>query len=153
MEGEQGMNTIVVKRATLRDVDFVSDLFDQYRTIQNKIEDPASERIRLEDQLIAQDCVIFVAVSHIGGVLHYLGFAELRPSLSNDSLQKEWMLSDLFVLPEARNTEIESELLTAVMKHTRKAETRGMLVARGVQIPALQNYVDSFHYEDEKQSV
>jgi|GEM_PF-4267276 len=147
------MNTIVVKRATLRDVDYVSDLFDQYRTMNNQNEHPLAERIRLEDQLAAQDCVIFVAVSHMRGVLHYLGFAELRPGMSADSLQKEWVLTDLFVVPEARETDIERELLGAVLKHTSLSDSKGMLVGSGVRTPALQSYLNDYDDAAHKQTV
>ncbi len=108
------MDTIVVKRASLQDSDHVRDLLQLARhdRVVDRSRAAAAESIEEQD-------IVLVAVQCMRGVLHYLGYAQLCPSIGEQG-DKEWTLGEIFVLPDAERHHVEQALLMAVSKYMKR---------------------------------
>jgi GNAT superfamily N-acetyltransferase len=93
------MSEVIVRQATIDDVDVLVPLFDAYRQFyrqQSNIE--AARQFLLERFRFNQSVVFLAGVT--GGAAS--GFIQLFPSFSSTRLAPIWILNDLFVAPEHR---------------------------------------------------
>ena len=96
-----------IYQATIDDLDDVAQLFDRYRIFYRQASDLAGARRFIQERLESQDAVIFIAAE--GSVT--VGYTQLFPSWSSVSLQRVWILNDLYVEPEYRNQGIAKALI------------------------------------------
>jgi len=101
---------ILVRQAVLSDLDALAGLFDDYRRFQGQPGDLAAGRAFLAERFDHGESVLFLAHDH----LQPLGFAQLYPSFSSVSLQRVFVLNDLFVHERGRRRGVASALLDAV---------------------------------------
>lgn len=104
------MCSIAVRQAVLSDLDAISDLFNQYRQFQGQASDPAAARAFLRARFDHGESAVFMA--HEAGMP--IGFAQLYPSFSSVSLERVFVLNDLFVQESGRRKGVASRLLAAV---------------------------------------
>lgn len=97
-----------IKTADIFDIATVAVLFDQYRVFYGKQSDVAAARNFLSERLINQQSIILLAQDEAGMAL---GFAQLYPSFSSVSMRKKYILNDLFVLEQARQSGVGAALL------------------------------------------
>ena len=95
-----------IVRADVSQVEQVAPLFDRYRQFYGQPSDLNRAAEFLRDRLTNNESIVFLAVAETA-----LGFTQLYLSFSSVSLQKVWILNDLFVLPEARNRGVGIALL------------------------------------------
>jgi ribosomal protein S18 acetylase RimI-like enzyme len=149
-----------IYQATLDHLSDLVPLFDAYRQFYKQPSDKAGARIFLENRLTHGESVIFLAynLKDVAGVetnsavtdtilddeqQHVpVGFIQLYPSFSSVSMQRVWILNDLYVTPTARDTGVAS----ALMHH---AETFGQGTgAKGLVLEtAVDNHVAQRLYE------
>ncbi|HUC93510.1 MAG TPA: GNAT family N-acetyltransferase [Paenibacillus sp.] len=139
------MDTIVVKRASLKEVDYVNDLFDQYRISGRRCTATLPGRDDLEEMLEGRGYIVLVAVKPYRGVLHYLGYAQLSPVVSASG-EKDWGLGELFVLPEAQHNGVEKALLAAVMNYTKRKDALELLSEAASHSDAIKELYESKEY-------
>lgn len=111
------MNMIRTRRATLADLDAVSPLFDAYRQFYEQAPDAVAARVFLRDRIQRDESVILVAVDEVGRIV---GFAQLYPLFCSIEARPIYLLSDLFVQPEARRMGAGRALLLAAERHARE---------------------------------
>ncbi len=87
-----------IVHATPADVGDVAPLFDAYRQFYHKPPDVEAARRFLFARLSKGESVIFLARQGGGTV----GFVQLYPVFSSVGLTRQWILNDLYVVPEAR---------------------------------------------------
>ncbi|MEA3246183.1 MAG: GNAT family N-acetyltransferase [Gemmatimonadota bacterium] len=109
-------HVVAVRRATPADVDSIAPLFDAYRQFYENAPDLAGARVFLRDRLERGESVVLVAEAGNGVAV---GFTQLYPSFSSNSLAAIWVLNDLFVDPAARRTGAGRALLRAAADHAR----------------------------------
>lgn len=102
--------TVIVRQATVVDVDLVAPLFDAYRQFYRKLADLALARKFLLERFQHSESTIFLAIDESGAAL---GFVQLFPSFSSGAAARILILNDLFVAPEARRAGIGRLLLRA----------------------------------------
>jgi GNAT superfamily N-acetyltransferase len=100
---------LLIRRATVNDVNKVAVLFDEYRVWYHQHSDINTAKQFLNDRLSNAQSVIFVAEDD--GKL--VGFTQLYPIFSSVSMTKAWLLNDLFVSRIERGKGIASNLLNA----------------------------------------
>jgi ribosomal protein S18 acetylase RimI-like enzyme len=106
---EVSMSTQVsIERAELRHVDEIAPLFDAYRRFYGRADDPRA-RSFLEERLARHESVVFVA--RLQGAA--IGFCQLYPCFASVSLERMFVLYDLFVAPQARRFGAAAALLRA----------------------------------------
>jgi ribosomal protein S18 acetylase RimI-like enzyme len=109
---------ILVRRASLADLEQIAPLFDAYRQFYGQPHDLFLARKFLRERLEQDQSVIFLA---IGSDLSPVGFTQLYPSFSSASAQPIFILNDLFVDPGARRSGVGRALLQAAADFGRSA--------------------------------
>src|SRR5882672_4504084 len=107
---------VVVRQATIQDVDLIAPLFDAYRQFYRKPSDPGLARRFLLERFEHSQSVVFLAMLQDGSAV---GFTQLFPSFSSASAARILILNDLFVRPEARRMRIGSLLLSSAASFAR----------------------------------
>jgi GNAT superfamily N-acetyltransferase len=105
------MTSIVVRQATLADLDALAPLFDGYRQFYGRAADPVAARQFLLERFNHGESVIFMA--HCDGVP--VGFTQLYPSFSSVSMARIFILNDLYVTEEGRRNGVASALISAAV--------------------------------------
>lgn len=106
---------LVVRQATVSDLDQLVPLFDRYRQLYRQASEPDRIRKFLRDRFEHNQSVIFVALKDGTAV----GFVKLYPSFSSGALARIFILNDLFVDPGARLPGAASALLQAAAEYGR----------------------------------
>lgn len=117
----------IVRAASTEDVPSVAYLFDQYRQFYQQASDLPAATLFLTDRMKEKESVILVAVAE--GEL--LGFCQLYPIFSSVSMQRAWLLNDLFVQEAARGKGIASDLLDAAAKLAKDQGAKWILLQTG----------------------
>lgn len=106
---------MIVRHATIADLDTLVPLFDAYRQFYDQSSDLIGARRFLGDRFEHQQSIILLAYDKSKAV----GFAQLFPSFSSIRLARTYILNDLFVSPAARGTGAGQALLNAACEYGR----------------------------------
>src|SRR5579863_941202 len=98
-----------VRQATVKDLDLLVPLFDAYRQFYRQRSDPDRARRFLLERFEQSQSVILLAFQGDAAI----GFTQLYPSFSSGAMARIFILTDLFVTPEARRRGAGSALLRA----------------------------------------
>lgn len=98
---------VEVSRATPEEAGLIAPLFDAYRQFYLRPPNEEAARRYLFARLSQGESVVFYATLDSQPA----GFVQLYPIFSSLSLQRQWILSDLFVQPEARQKGVAKALM------------------------------------------
>lgn len=112
-----------VRRASLHDLDRLTDLFEQYRAFYQVPADASGARLFLYQRMERDESVIYVCEEGAGDLV---GFVQLFPLFSSTRLKRYWLLNDLFVQPESRGEGASLLLLDAAKTLCRVTAACGM---------------------------
>lgn len=119
------MADLALRRAVLADVEPLSLLFDGYRRFYEHASDVDGARRFLGARLAADESVVFVAERD--GAL--VGFTQLYPSFSSGTMNRVWILNDLFVAPAHRRGGVGAALLKTAEQFAREGGAKGLVLA------------------------
>ena len=111
------------RKATSKDVDSLSELFDAYREFYGKVTDLEGAKTFLKNRISNADSEIFVVENHAAKLV---GFVQLYPLFSSTRLKKFWLLNDLFVHPEFRGKGISIGLIDKAKALVKTSNACGM---------------------------
>lgn len=115
---------MIIRKADMGDIKEVAVLFDQYRMFYKQDTDIGGAQKFLTERMQQNESVIFVAIlDHI-----MVGFTQLYPIFSSVSMQRAWLLNDLFVAPEARGSGAADKLLKAAQQMGADTSSRWMVL-------------------------
>ncbi len=114
-------------RAELDDLDALVPLFDGYRRFYEQPSDVAGARAFLGERIKRNESVIFLAVAD--GTI--VGFTQLYPLFFSVSMERLWLLNDLFVAADARKTGAGRALLARAERHARETGAKGLTLTTG----------------------
>lgn len=134
-----------IRKANAQDLAQLSELFDGYRQFYRQPADLPGARAFIAERLQQQDAVIFVADS--GEAL--LGFTQLYPSFSSVSMQRLWILNDLFVAPFARQKGAAKALMDAARVWAESTQSKGLILETEVGNLTAQALYDQLGYEQQ----
>lgn len=100
---------IAIARAAPADLAALAPLFDAYRVFYQQASDVEQARSFLEQRMRCGESVIFMARD----AHNALGFTQLYPAFSSVSARRIWILNDLFVTAQARQTGVARALMAA----------------------------------------
>lgn len=127
-------------------------LFAKYRHFYGVPPHPVKERVFLEERLKCKESYIFIAKVSQQAV----GFVQLYPSFSSVSLQRIWILNDLFVAEDFRRRGVAQSLLQATQDFSCVGKAKRLVLQTGrdnVQAQALyekmgwKKDVGTYYYE------
>lgn len=128
------MKTII---ASISNIDQLIPLFDGYRVFYKQKSDPEAARNFLEERFAKNDSVIFLCLdtSEKG-----LGFTQLYPSFSSVSMQRTYILNDLFVVSEARKKGVGEALMEHAKQFAQANGSKGLTLETDIDNPAQKLY-------------
>jgi len=115
-------------RAELEDLDALVALFDGYRRFYRQPSDVVGARAFLADRIKRGESVIFLAV--VAGAI--ADFTQLYPLFSSVSMKRVWLLSDLFVAPDARKSGAGRALLERAERWAAETGAKGLTLSTEV---------------------
>jgi GNAT superfamily N-acetyltransferase len=118
---------ITIRKAGREDIEDLTVLFDLYRVWYHQPSDIAAARQFLLQRMEKQESAVLVAVQ--GDAL--LGFTQLYPIFSSVSLQRAWLLNDLYVHGSVRKQGVAKQLLEAARQHGRETGAKWLLLQTG----------------------
>ena len=116
--------SIIVRQATIHDLDLVAPLFDAYRQFYGQPADLALARRFLQERFQHAESVVLLALHEATG--EGVGFTQLYPLFSSVRATRRYLLNDLFVTPEKRRFGVAAALLHAAAAHARAMGMAGM---------------------------
>ena len=132
------MTAVRVTRATVDDIETVAPLFDAYRQFYQQPSDLDGARAFLAERLEQGESVIFLARLDDGTPA---GFTQLYPIFSSTTMQRAWLLNDLFVAPAARREGVGRALLERAHAFARETSSKELMLQTAVDnIPAQRLY-------------
>jgi ribosomal protein S18 acetylase RimI-like enzyme len=139
-----------IERATTRDVEDVAYLFDLYRQFYQQPADPPATVAFLHDRLERNESVVFVARNDAGQAI---AFAQLYPLFCSVALKRQWLLYDLYVLPEARRTGVARALLERCRELGIQTASHALFLETGHTNTAAQQLYEAAGWQREAQFV
>ncbi|MEQ9104074.1 MAG: GNAT family N-acetyltransferase [Rhodothermales bacterium] len=133
---------IVLKRATLSDLDAMTQLFDGYRVFYRKPSDEDGARRFMEERLRNADSVVFLAENSSP-----LGFTQLYPIFSSVRMGRTWLLNDLYVAPHARRRGVGRALLRRAAEYARETGALGLDLATEKDNAAAKSVYEDLGWE------
>jgi len=123
--------------ATIENIDQLVPLFDKYRIFYKQSSDPEAARKFLIERLNKKESVIFIAVDTHKNVL---GFTQLYPVFSSVSLQRAYILNDLYVTDKSRGKGIGEALMNHAKKFAIEKNSKGLTLETHKNNPAQKLY-------------
>ncbi|NKJ23513.1 GNAT family N-acetyltransferase [Dyella sp. SG609] len=137
--------SIIVRQATIHDLDVVAPLFDAYRQFYAQPADPALSRRFLAERFQHAESVILLALNEADG--EGVGFTQLYPLFSSVRATRRYLLNDLFVTPARRRFGVAAALLHAATAHARAMGVSGMSLSTANDNVAAQRLYESMGWE------
>jgi GNAT superfamily N-acetyltransferase len=131
-----------IAQATIEQLNDVAFLFNQYRVFYRQPADLDSARKFIQERLQQKDAVILLAMEND----HPVGYTQLFPSWSSVSMQRVWILNDLFVLAEKRNQGIAKALMNKATDHAKSTNAVRLILATEATNTTGQHLYESMGY-------
>ncbi|WP_223787214.1 GNAT family N-acetyltransferase [Marinicella meishanensis] len=132
---------MIIRKADIQDLPQLSQLFDGYRRFYQQPGDLPGAEAFIRERLTQQESVVLVAEDQD----QLLGFTQLFPSFSSVSMQRLWILNDLFVAEPARGAGVAA----ALMNHAKElaADTKGIILETDWDNVKAQKLYDKLGYQ------
>ena len=138
-------------KATTKHLQELARLFDAYRVFYEQESNLAGAEKFLKERLENGESIIYIALDDDE---NGLGFTQLYPTFSSVSMQRSYILNDLFVSPEIRGQRIGESLLKAAQELAIVNGWKGLALETANDNPAQKLYerlgwertTDFYHY-------
>jgi ribosomal protein S18 acetylase RimI-like enzyme len=127
---------ITIIRAQPEHIDLLAPLFDGYRQFYGQPSNVEAGRRFVLERMTQAESVIFLALLGATAV----GFTQLYPTFSSVSMQRLWILNDLFVAPEGRRRGVGRSLLERAQQFAVESQAKGLVLETAVDNPAQHLY-------------
>ncbi|MEB0140135.1 MULTISPECIES: GNAT family N-acetyltransferase [unclassified Undibacterium] len=107
------MNTFTTRQAATSDLDKLATILDQYRQFYGRTSDVSAVREFLQARFLYKESSTFVAIDGD----RILGFTQLYPSFSTLSLERIFILNDLYVDENSRQRGVAKRLIAAAAEY------------------------------------
>jgi len=132
--------TILVRQATVHDLDTVAPLFDAYRQFYRQPPDLERAREFLAERFRHHESVVFLAFDRTGVAI---GFTQLYPLFSSVSANRKYLLNDLYVVATARRSGAARQLIETATAFARANGAASMSLSTAVDNAPAQRLYES----------
>jgi ribosomal protein S18 acetylase RimI-like enzyme len=136
--------TVLVRQATVHDLDAVAPLFDAYRQFYRRPADLQCARAFLAERFRHHESIVFLAFDADGNAI---GFTQLYPLFSSVSATRKYLLNDLYVVPQSRRGGAARRLIEAAAQFARANGAASMSLSTAVDNGAAQRLYESLGWE------
>ncbi|NDQ57777.1 MAG: GNAT family N-acetyltransferase [Acidipila sp.] len=140
-------STLRITRAGAEQMDWIAPLFEAYREFYRRPPDPRGTRAFLAERLKREESVMFLALVQTGNSSTAVGFVHLYPTFSSLSLKPQWILSDLFVTPEARSRGVGAALMDRAKELAEGSGADGLMLETATDNLTAQKLYESLGYK------
>jgi GNAT superfamily N-acetyltransferase len=126
--------SIIIERATTKDIDVMTELFELYRAFYGKQPQAEQAQAFLLERMEKKESVIYLARNTQPaspaeyGTMAYAGFVQLYPVFSSTRMQRLWLLNDLYVRSEYRGRGISKRLIAEAKQLAYATQAAGLLL-------------------------
>ncbi|KAA5535592.1 GNAT family N-acetyltransferase [Paenimyroides baculatum] len=113
-----------IKKAQLEDLDEAAALFNLYRVFYRQQPDLGKATAFLKERFLNNESDIFLVIANEKAV----GFVQLYKLFHYTKLQKQWLLSDLFVHPDYRGKGLSVALIDRSKQWCAETDACGLLL-------------------------
>ena len=128
---------MTIHQATLKDLDTIAPLFDGYRVFYRQASDVVAAREFLQDRMQGKESIIYFALSETNQAC---GFLQLYPIFSSVSMERMYILNDLYIAAAFRGNGIGTALINAAKERCRKENQKGLVIQTEPTNPAQHLY-------------
>jgi ribosomal protein S18 acetylase RimI-like enzyme len=127
-------------------------LFDAYRQFYKKKSDVKAARDFLKRRLKNRESILFLAFSVGGGRQRKpVGLVHLYPTFSSLTLRRQWILSDLFVVPEARGGGVGEALMNRARQLAEETDADALLLETATDNLTAQKLYEKLGYRRDRE--
>ena len=116
---------INIKQATVKELDELAILFDQYCIFYQKAGDVDGAKKFLKERIQRDESVIFVSFDDKNAMT---GFTQLYPLFSSTRMKRLWLLNDLFIDPNHRGKGISVALIDRAKEMCKQTRACGLML-------------------------
>ena len=136
---------IQIRPATIKDLEYLAILFDAYRVFYKQPSNITGAESFLKDRLQNGESIILIAIENDT----VLGFTQLYPTFSSVSMERSYILNDLYVVPQSRRKGIGKKLLNAAQSWVKTKKYKGLALETAIDNPAQGLYEKEGWIKDE----
>lgn len=131
-----------IRKATINDLDALVELFDLYRVFYEQSSDLSGAKEFIKERLHNEDSVIFLAYDEND----FIGFTQLYPSFSSVSMQRIWVLNDLYVKTSGRGKGFGKNLVRTAIAFAEETNAKGVLLETNQENSTAQNLYEKIGF-------
>lgn len=144
------MNNIFrVYQATVRDLDDLVHIFDQYRMFYNQESNLLGAKEFLFSKFEHQESIVFLVRENSSDRL--IGFVQLYPTFSSISMKRSWILNDLYVIEEFRSQGLAKRLLNEAKEFAIKTKAKGIELSTALDNARAQRLYEALGYKRDEE--
>ncbi|MEC0370568.1 GNAT family N-acetyltransferase [Paenibacillus chibensis] len=133
-----------VYQASADDLEDLAVLFNEYRMFYKQESDLEGTRVFLSERLALKESILFIARDESGQAM---GFTQLYPSFSSVSMQRMFILNDLYVKPVCRKQGAAAKLLEAAREYASALQVKGLELSTAKDNLTAQRLYEQSGYE------
>jgi ribosomal protein S18 acetylase RimI-like enzyme len=111
-------------QATLKDIDQVTSLFNDYRVFYGQQSNTEGAKAFIEERMTMNESVIYLAMND----KKPMGFVQLYPIFTSVGMKRKWLLNDLFVAEVYRRHGVGRALMNQVKEFALETNAAGILL-------------------------
>jgi ribosomal protein S18 acetylase RimI-like enzyme len=134
---------VSILRATLNDLDSLTELFDLYRMFYQQKSNLTGAKEFIKERLTNEDSVIFMAIAENDPI----GFVQLYPSFSSVSMKRTWVLNDLYVKENVRGKGFGEKLIKKAISFAEETDAKGVLLETGKENVTAQRLYEKIGFK------
>jgi ribosomal protein S18 acetylase RimI-like enzyme len=142
-------NPLHVERATIEDVEDLAHLFNEYRVFYKQEADLEGARSFLLDRIEHSESVLLIAKDT--DLNKVIGFTQLYPSFSSISMERSWILNDLYVLELYRRRGVAQLLLDSARTYAIQTKAKGIGLSTAIDNERAQRIYERNGYKRDKE--
>ncbi|XDD43103.1 N-acetyltransferase family protein [Leptospira sp. WS60.C2] len=119
-----------IRQANYNDISKIAELFDLYRQFYEQKSDITGAKRYLQDRMEHGQSIIFIAEEPSSGNL--VGFTQLYPVFSSISMQRSYILNDLYVKAENRKNGIAKLLILEAKSFAKAFHGKGLELSTSI---------------------
>lgn len=139
-----------IKQANLENLEDLTILFDEYRQFYQQKSDKKAAQHFLRERIINNESTIFICYEGDKAV----GFTQLYPTFSSVTMERSWILNDLYVSHSMREKGYGEAILLYAQGFCKGANAKGLALETAADNPAQKLYEkldwardnDFYHY-------
>ncbi len=138
---------VSIFKATLSELDVVSELFNKYRIFYGQSSDLEGAKAFIKERMELKESIIFLAISDEG---ISTGFVQLYPIFTSVGMNRKWLLNDLFVVEAYRRSGVGKALMNRAKEFAIETKAAGILLETTKDNVTAQALYESLGYEKEE---